>query len=66
MDTQRIDFEQALGRLEEIVKLLECSSLPLDDAIKLYEEGVSLVRAASVRLNEAKQRISIVDESKDE
>ena len=42
------DFEHSLGRLEEIVRSLENANLPLDDAMKLFEEGVpSLANARS-------------------
>lgn len=56
-----ISFEQALLRLEEIVRKLESGNAPLDDSIKLYEEGVELVRIASSRLNEAKSKITVID-----
>ena len=38
------DFEYSLARLEEIVKKLEGANLSLDDAMKLFEEGVQLSR----------------------
>ena len=36
-------FEDALGRLEEIVRHLERGDLPLDDSLALYEEGTGLI-----------------------
>ena len=44
MDTNNLTFENAMSRLNEIVKSLESGASSLDDALKLYEEGVSLVR----------------------
>ena len=38
------DFEKSLTRLEEVVKRLESADLSLDEAMKLFEEGVKLTR----------------------
>ncbi len=38
------DFERSLARLEEVVRRLESPQLSLDDAMKLFEEGVALSR----------------------
>ena len=38
-------FEQALARLEQIVKELEGGNVPLDDLMRLYDEGTTLVKA---------------------
>ena len=46
-------FEHSLKRLEEIVDALEQGTVPLDDALKLYEEGVELTKACLVKLNQA-------------
>ena len=53
-------FETAMSRLEEIVNLLEGGRVTLDESLKLYEEGVSLVRLCSDRLDKAEQKIKIV------
>ncbi len=57
MKTENFDFEAAMARLEEIVKLLECGQTSLNDSIKLYEEGVALVSKANTLLSEAKQKL---------
>ncbi len=54
------NFELAVSRLEEIVRKLESGKATLDESIKLYEEGVSLVRIASEKLGEAKSKITMV------
>ena len=41
MEEKKITFEQALGRLEEIVALLEKGDAPLDQSLELYEEGAA-------------------------
>ena len=47
------DFEKSLGRLEEVVRRLESPQLSLDDAMKLFEEGVELSRECQKQLEEA-------------
>ncbi len=54
------NFEQTLGRLEEIVHLLEEGKIGLDDALGRYEEGVGLLRKAYELLDRAQRRISLL------
>lgn len=56
-DPAALSFEAALKRLEEIVRQLESGEAPLDDAIKLYEEGDGLKRQCEARLKDAQMRI---------
>lgn len=58
-------FEEALLRLEEIVKSLEAGDLALDGAITLFEEGVRLAAHCTRLLDEAEKRIETVAEGKD-
>lgn len=51
-------FEEALKRLEEIVSILENGDLPLDDSLKLFEEGAALSRTCNKKLDEAQQKIT--------
>jgi exodeoxyribonuclease VII small subunit len=53
-------FEQTLGRLEEIVHLLEEGKIGLDEALSRYEEGVGLLRKAYELLESAQRRISLL------
>ena len=53
-------FEDGLKRLEEIVAKLESGNLPLDDSLKLFEEGVKLVRFCNERLAEAQQKVELL------
>ncbi|MBO4453295.1 MAG: exodeoxyribonuclease VII small subunit [Clostridia bacterium] len=55
-----VSFEQSLARLEEIVKALESGNVPLEDLIKLYEEGTALVKACSEILNAAEEKVKIL------
>ena len=50
-------FEEALKQLEEIVQRLERGELPLEESLRLYEDGVRLSRLCQGRLEEAEGRI---------
>jgi len=50
-------FETALSRLTEIVEKLEGGELPLEDSLRLFEEGVRLSRNAQARLDDAEKRV---------
>lgn len=50
-------FENALSRLSDIVERLEGGELPLEDSLKLFEEGVRLARIAETRLETAEKRV---------
>ena len=53
-------FEEAMTRLEQIVRMLEDGKATLDESLTLYEEGIALVKLCSGRLDEAEQKIKIV------
>ncbi len=53
-------FESALARLEKIVEEMESGELPLEDALKRYEEGVNLARFCSSKLNEVQKKIELL------
>ncbi len=50
-------FESALQRLGEIVDKLEGGELPLEDSLRLFEEGVRLSRTAQAQLDDAEKRV---------
>lgn len=54
-------FEQSMTRLEEIVRTLEGGTVTLDESLKLYEEGIALVRACSAKLDEAEKKIKLLN-----
>lgn len=54
------DFEHSLARLEEIVRKLESANLPLDEAMKLFEEGMELSRDCQQQLEQAEARVEIL------
>ena len=51
------NFENALKRLEEISDLLEDENTPLEDSIKLFEEGIELKEFCEEKLKSAKLKI---------
>ena len=57
-------FEAALARLEEIVKELETGDLPLEQSLKLFEEGIKLSRLCNKRLEDAERRVEILLKNK--
>ena len=59
-------FEQAVERLEEIVKALEAGRAGLDETLRLYEEGIALVRECNEKLDGAEQKIKTLTAQKAE
>ena len=58
--TQYKDFETAMKRLEEIVKILERGELPLASLLEMYEEGVKLQNFCQEKLDEAERKVEIL------
>ncbi len=59
-DEKEIKFEEALAKLEAVVNRLESGELPLEDSLRLFEEGVHLTKLCAHRLEEAERRIAIL------
>jgi exodeoxyribonuclease VII small subunit len=53
-------FEAALKQLEDVVQRLERGELPLEESLKLYEEGIRLTRLCHGKLEEAESRIEVL------
>ena len=60
-----LPFEAAIARLEVIVKTMEGDTVSLDESLSLYEEGIALVRRLSRELDEAEQRVMILQRTPD-
>ena len=60
-----LPFEEAIARLEVIVKTMEGDTVSLDESLSLYEEGIALVRRLSRELDEAEQRVMILQRTPD-
>ncbi len=59
--TDKIAFEDALSRIEEIANRLGSGEVRLDEALKLYKEGADLSRICLARLKEAEKEIKTVE-----
>jgi exodeoxyribonuclease VII small subunit len=53
-------FEQAMKQLEQIVQELESGDMPLETAIKKFEEGIQLSKFCTDKLDESEKRITIL------
>ena len=54
------DFERSLSELEELVAKLEQGDVPLEDALKTFERGVTLTRQCQSALRAAQQKVEIL------
>jgi exodeoxyribonuclease VII small subunit len=52
-----IHFEEALMKLEEIVRKMEVGDLSLDESLNLFEQGITLTKLCSFQLEHAKQKV---------
>lgn len=58
-------FEESLKKLETIVEQLEKGDLPLEDSLKLFEQGVSLSSACKQELDAAEGKIQTLVKQRD-
>ena len=57
-DVGSLTFEKALAQLDETVEALEAGDLPLAEATRLYEKGMSLARVCSEMLAAAELKVT--------
>lgn len=57
---EEVTFEEALSRLEAVVNRLESGDLPLEESLRLFEEGVHLSKLCQERLEEAERRVALL------
>ena len=60
MAENKMTFESALARLEEIVRAMESGSAALDSSLALFEEGIGLVKFCTKALDTAEQKVKIL------
>ncbi len=60
-----LKFEDALARLETIVAELEKGDLPLDDSLKIFEEGIKLSKTCLKMLDDTERKVEIMVQEKD-
>ncbi len=63
--TNDIDFDSGLKQLEGIVQKLDAGELSLEDSLKVFEEGIELVRLLSGKLDEAEKKIETLTQAED-
>ncbi|MBX3329513.1 MAG: exodeoxyribonuclease VII small subunit [Nitrospira sp.] len=59
-----VKFEQAMARLEAIVGELEKGDLPLDESLKIFEEGIRLSKNCLRVLEEAERKVEVLVQDK--
>jgi len=57
MSAKKLSFEEAVARLDEIVKHLENGDLPLSESLTMFEEGTKLIAECTRLLDEAEQKV---------
>jgi len=57
MNQQNKTFEQSMQRLEQIVRAMEHGDVPLEESLKLFQEGTELVRNCGKLLDEAELQV---------
>ncbi len=56
------NFEEAMQRLEEIVRQLEEGELSLDASMEIFEEGMKLIKFCTLKLEEAEKKVTMLVE----
>ena len=57
---KKFNLEKSLAELEELVEELESGDLPLEKAMKKFEEGIKLTRGCQAALKDAEQKVEIL------
>jgi len=52
-----LSFESSIERLNEIIRALEEGNIPLDDTLKIFEEGIKLSQHCRKQLDEAEEKV---------
>ena len=65
MTQKKLSFEQAMERLDEIVRQLEHGDVPLDASLALFEEGSKMIAQCSRQLDEAEQKVVMLKKGPD-
>ena len=60
MSTNKPGFEESIETLEQLVKQMESGQMSLEESLKAYEEGVSLIKSCQDELTKAKQKVQML------
>ena len=63
---KKMTFEEALARLDEIVRSMEAGGAMLDESLALVEEGVRLVKYCQTALDGAEQKVKLLQKTEEE
>ena len=61
INMEEITFEEALSKLENLVRELEAGKIKLDDAVTAYEQAITLKNFCEKKLNDAKLKIEKIE-----
>ena len=62
MAEERINFEKSLNKLKEIVSAIQEKEIPLEESLKLYEEGSKIIKELNQELVLAEQKVEKIIE----
>ncbi len=65
MNENKLDFEKNILVLEDIVSKLESGDISLDESLKLFEEGIKIIKECNKELDNAEQKVNILLAGKD-
>lgn len=65
MNPKNQTFEQSMARLEQIVRAMERGDVPLDESLKMFQEGTELVRSCQKLLDEAQLQVKKIMTAQD-
>lgn len=65
MNQKNATFEENMGRLEQIVRAMERGDVPLEESLKLFQEGTKLVESCGKLLDEAELQVKKITEATD-
>ena len=60
MTTENINLEKLIAELESIVNKMESDDLNVEDSLKSYEKGISLIKNAQTKLKKIEQKVEIL------
>ena len=62
MEEKKVDYKKSIDRLEEIVRTISDKALPLEESLKLYEEGKEIIKLLTEELKNAEEKVeNVVD-----
>lgn len=63
--SEKLSFEKSMERLEQIVRAMERGDAPLEESLKLFQEGTELVRSCGKMLEDAEMQVNKVIKTAD-